>query len=126
MSQARRPSRTSRRAGVLVAALLALAWINLVVIGAVTSAGDDARLGAWRVQAIHAHAAAESAARIALRLQKDDPETPATGFIELPGGVAVTIVDAFEASPEAPGELRVEASVGEAKQQCVRVLTEQP
>lgn len=116
----------SRRAGVLVAALIVLAWIHLAVVGAVVGAGDDVRVSAWKLEALHAHAAAEGAARIAIRLQAEDPANPATNFIEMPSGVRATILDPFEAAPESPGSIIVEAAFGESVQRCEWTLERQP
>lgn len=120
------PMLGSRRAGLLVAALIVLAWINLAIIGAVTAGADDSRASLWRLQSLRARAAANSAAQIALRFQKDDPANHFTGVITLPGGVTAEIVSGFESAPSAPGTLIAKATDGEATQQVRITLTSQP
>ncbi len=117
----------SRRAGILVAVMILLAWVNLAVISAVTSSGNDSQASVWQVQSLNAIWAAESGIRIALRVQEKDNLNPATGTITLPNGVVVTIITPFAAGPTAPpGELKVSASVGQATRVATLTLTAQP
>jgi len=117
----------TRRAGILVAVMILLVWVNLAVISAVTASGNDSQASVWQMQSLSAHWAAESGINIALFIQKKDNLNPATGTITLPNGVVVTIVTPFAAGPTAPpGELKVSASVGQAQRVATLALTAQP
>ncbi len=107
----RQPHSTQRRAGVLVAAMIALVWINLTIVSAITAGDDDARTAHWRLDALRATAAAASAIRIVDRMYETDPDEPAQGTVTLSNGQSVEIESSFGAPPESPGTLRVRAVV---------------
>jgi Tfp pilus assembly protein PilX len=96
----------------LVIALSVLGVTNLLVVGAIASAGDDALIGRLRLDSIRAFYAAESGAAAALRQYVADDTAPLTGTITLPGGAEAEIVDALEAPPAEPGTLVVEGRSG--------------
>ncbi len=104
----RRHSRTrDRRAVALVIALSLLGVTNLLVIGAIASAGDDALIGRLRLDSIRAFYAAESGAAAALdRVVRVVREAPATA----PGETTPDVVEATATSLEFAGGVRLELS----------------
>ncbi len=99
-----RPKAASRGATV-AAMIVVLALINLAVIGAIRSTGDEAQIGALRVETVRAFYAAESGATIAVRSLIAGWTPPTDGtvvslgnaeaeFVFVPaGGVGVLVVE---------------------------------
>lgn len=106
--------RNRRRAVALVIALSILGVTNILIVGAITSSGDDAWIGSLRLDSLRAFYAAESGATAALRRYVVDDADPLTGTIALPGGAEAEIVDPLAAAPEPPGALIVEGRSGMA------------
>lgn len=96
-----RPTRPAgaRRGATIAVIVVVLAIINITVLAAVTASGDDAALGAMRLETTRAFYAAESGAVVAVRL------TLAGSTLPVPGST-LNLASAhceFEALPN-PGE----------------------
>lgn len=102
------------RAAVLVGAILVLAGINLVFVGAVTATADDARISAHRIETTRAFFAAESALEIVIGERASGRDIP-IGTVILPGGEALTITtDSGSPDPTPPFSASVTGSAGQA------------
>lgn len=114
LNQPCRPMPGQRRAVALIIAVSLLGVTNLIITGVIASSGDDAYIGKLRLDAIRSEYAAESAVIAAIKNAQTNPETPLTGTLTYPWNASATIVDPFEASPAAPGELIVQGASGQA------------
>jgi hypothetical protein len=69
-----------RRQGAGVAAMIVMmAVINLAVVGAISASGDEAQIGAMRAETARAFYAAESGARVVVKLSSEGLALPAAG-----------------------------------------------
>ncbi|HRQ72765.1 MAG TPA: PilX N-terminal domain-containing pilus assembly protein [Phycisphaerales bacterium] len=112
----RRPPRlsTRRHHGIALAVVIVvLAMLNLVVMGSVRPAGDEALMGAMRAETTRAFYAAESGAFIAVRAIVGGLEPPAVGS-EQTIGVATVAFVGLPPTGEV-GEIVVEGRSGEAR-----------
>lgn len=104
---------TSRRRGVAIAMVVVmLAMLHLMVIGGVSAAGDEARIGSLRVETSRAFYLAEAGSVITIKTLSDGLTPPEQGTeLALPGGEV-----AFVTVPETPtGEVVVEGRSGFGK-----------
>jgi len=85
-------SRHSRRAASIAALVIALALINLAVMGSVAASADEAELGAMRAQTLRAFYAAESGGLAVAKLRTENFALPAAGTtVTLPASSIVFI-----------------------------------
>jgi|GEM_PF-2922181 len=123
MNFLRGASLDDRRGGLLIAALLALVWINLAVVSAVTAGGGDARSASWRIMGLEAKWAARSGTQIARRMRIDDPANPISGKVTMPWGASVEIATPFAATPAAPGVCVARSVQAEATQEATLTMS---
>lgn len=72
-------TRHTRRAASIAALIIALALINLAVMGSVAASSDEAELGAMRAQTLRAFYAAESGGLAIAKLRTENLALPAPG-----------------------------------------------
>lgn len=94
----------------MVALLLMLTVLTMAVLGAVAASGDEAAVGALRVETARAFYAAESGCVVVIRLSSDGRPLPLPGAtLTLPH--AVSTFDAVPVSGQ-PGDVVVIGSSG--------------
>ncbi|NUQ66778.1 MAG: hypothetical protein HUU18_00655 [Phycisphaerales bacterium] len=71
----------TRRAASIAALIIALALINLAVMGSVAASADEAELGAMRAQTLRAFYAAESGGLAIAKLRTENLALPSPGTI---------------------------------------------
>ena len=59
--------------------IIMLAMIGLAVVGSISASGDEAQIGAMRAETARAFYAAESGARVVLKLSTSGQSLPAAG-----------------------------------------------
>ncbi|MFG0258192.1 MAG: PilX N-terminal domain-containing pilus assembly protein [Phycisphaerales bacterium JB043] len=101
-------STVRHRATVLVISTIILAMLSMSIAIAVSATGDDARVSMLRFESLKAFYAAESGVQAAIRQQIDDGANPLSTTTTLPNGAVYEITDPFDATPAAPGALKVE------------------
>ncbi len=115
----RRPWR--RGAGIAVIVVV-LAILNIAVLGSVAASGDEAAMGAMRLETTRALYAAESGAVIAVRLTLEGSELPAVGTtLELSN--ANVQFNALPAAGE-PGDIVIIGTSGTARRRVTITLDE--
>lgn len=108
-----RPTRSSRRRGAGIAAVvLMMVVLNLAILGVVSSSGDDLSLAALRLESCRAFYAAESGGVIVTRLVMDSRAAPVGTTLALPHA-AVDFISAPLASEA--GTVVVEGASGDAR-----------
>ncbi len=120
MNSGNAPFRTAGRCGdrartgvALAVVIVVLAMLNLVVMGSVRPAGDEALMGAMRAETTRAFYAAESGAFIAVRAIVGGLEPPAVGSEQAIGSATVIYLDLPPSGDV--GEIVVEGRSGEAR-----------
>jgi hypothetical protein len=79
-----------RRHGFAVAlVVIVLAVLNIAVIGTITASGDDAQLGAMRLETVRAFYAAESGAVTCVKLSSQSMTMPAAGSQQSLGSATI-------------------------------------
>jgi hypothetical protein len=100
------------RKGAAAATLLVmLAVVNLAVIGAIAASGDEAQVGAMRAETCRAFYAAESGARVVIKLTSENLTLPAAGSTLSLGGSATATYISLPAMGQ-PGEAVVQGTDG--------------
>ena len=120
---AKRFSCSTRRGVGVLAVVVMIAIIHLAVMGSVAASGEEAQLGAMRVETARAFYAAESAGLVLVRLSTSRMDLPSAGT-RLSLGVSEATFVSMPATGE-PGDIVIIGTSGEG-QRRIRITVEAP